>query len=249
MSPGAERRRLTRRFALLAAAVVLLALLFVRLGLWQLDRHGQRADFNAEVAAAAQAEPLRLEGPQLARLRGEPDAFAYRHAVATGTPRPAEAFLLRGRMRAGQPGVHLLLPVLLEDGSVLVVDRGWVPSADAVRADPSAYLAELPEGYLGLLFPLHPEEGRARALAIEVDGREVLTLARLEPSELATRLAAEPFPLYLRELPGEDDAGPPLASPAPEPDAGPHLSYAVQWFSFALIALIGLLVLWGRRLT
>jgi surfeit locus 1 family protein len=249
MNPGAERRRPTRRFALLALAVVLLALLFVRLGFWQLDRHRQRAAFNLEVAEAARGEMLRLEGAQLARLREEPGAFAYRQAVAAGTPRPAEAFLLRGRMRAGQPGVHLLLPLVLEDGSVLVVDRGWIPSADGVRAEPWTYLEELPERYLGLLFPLHPEEGRARPLEVQVDGREVLTLARLEIPDLATHLAAEPFPLYLRELPGGDRADPPLPSAAPQPDGGPHLSYAVQWFSFALIALIGLLVLWTRRLT
>lgn len=247
MSPGAERRG-SRRFTLLAAAVVLVVLLFVRLGFWQLDRHRQRAAFNAEVAAAATAEPVLLGAAELMRVRAAPAAFVYRPAVASGTPRGAEAFLLRGRSRQGRPGVHLMLPLLLDDGSLLIVDRGWIPSADGVRADPAPFLTELPEAYAGLLFPLHPEEDLARPLRVEVNDREVLTLARLEPSILQAQLAAPPVPLYLRELPAPERDGPPYASAAPEPDGGPHLSYAVQWFSFAAIALIGLLIL-GRRRT
>jgi surfeit locus 1 family protein len=246
MSPGAESRTPRRSFLALAVAVVLLCLVFVRLGFWQLDRHRQRGDFNAEVAAAAQAQPLRLPGAQVDQLRADPEAFAYRSAVVTGEPRPAEAFLLRGRTWQGQPGVHLMLPLRLDDGSLLIVDRGWIPAPDAVRADPAPFLDELPSRYAGLLFALHPGEEQARPLRIEVAGREVLTVARLEPATLAAQLAAEPLPLYLRELPREDRHGPPFAAAAPPPDPGPHLSYAVQWFSFAAIGLVGLLIL-GRR--
>jgi surfeit locus 1 family protein len=247
MSPGAERRTTRRRFPLLAAAAILLSLLFVRLGFWQLERHTQRGDFNREFAAAAQGPPVELPGPELSRVRAEPGSFAYRPAVASGIPRPAEAFLLRGRTRQGQPGVHLMLPLLLEDGSLLVVDRGWLPSPDAVRADPSPFLVGLPERFEGILFSLHPEEDLARPIRVEVNGREVASVARLEPSALRAELAAEPLPVYLRETPSADRPGPPFATAAPEPDAGPHLSYAVQWFSFAVIALVGLLILWRRE--
>jgi surfeit locus 1 family protein len=238
--------RFLRSPAWLAAHVVVLALvaLMVHLGLWQWDRHQERREVNAAVAARSAEAPV---GPaELAAAGADPSGLEFRGAVLRGTWAPEEEVLVRPRSHEGRPGFHVLTPLVLDDGSAVLVNRGWVPlQADADRPRTGEAVPDGPvevEGRVRLaearqgIGPRDPGEGRLEQLS-RVD---VERLARQMPFALA--------PVYV-ELVRQSPPTPgdlPVAVPAPEPGSGPHLSYAGQWFIFATIAAVGWPVLLHR---
>jgi surfeit locus 1 family protein len=122
-----------------------------------------------------------------------------------------------GRSFQGTPGVALITPLRLGDGAVVLVDRGWVPSPDAFHVDHSAYRE--PDTALVEGVALIPPRGRG-----DVDPAGFL-----------------PFVIQLETQ--SPPRGLPRRWPRPSLDNGPHLSYAIQWFSFAVIALVGTAVM------
>jgi cytochrome oxidase assembly protein ShyY1 len=109
---------------------VLVAAIFVSLGLWQLGRHHHKHDkVRAERAAFAAPAPL---------LDGNAPANGTRVEVrGTYDRNPAHETLLRDQLHNGNAGVDVLTPVLLSDGSAVVVDRGWVATGADVSPPPA----------------------------------------------------------------------------------------------------------------
>jgi surfeit locus 1 family protein len=220
---------------------LVLAAVFVRLGVWQLDRREERRAFNASRAAALARPPLLLGGNVpagagraigAASASAAPDSAAavHRRAVATGVFDLSRERVVGQRSWRGSPGVGLLAPLLLEGGGEVWVDRGWAPAPDAATLDPAPYA----------------ERGRVRVEGFfrPPTSRERLALARAaggsHADRGAERSAGTPHTapaLVLQQLPGPGAVLRRL--PPPEPDDGPHLSYAIQWFAFAAIALVG----------
>jgi surfeit locus 1 family protein len=174
-----------RRLTLLA--LVLVAAVFVRLGFWQLERAANRA------AVEARAEPPRELGLGADWTAEELD---QRRVEASGEFDHSHEIVIRGQAFQGTPGVLVVTPLRLagSDSAVLVL-RGFVPSADAVRAD----ISSLRE----------PGEVRVRGLAtaiangsghpLEHDGRT--TWARLDLAALRARLPYPVLPVLLRQTP------------------------------------------------
>jgi surfeit locus 1 family protein len=234
--------RLSIRGVLGAAFILAMCALCVRLGFWQLDRLEQRRARNAVVLAGL-SQPA---GPlDAAHVRRDSAALAYRRVVARGRYLPEAELVLRGRSERGRPGVHLVTP-LLADSVVVWVNRGWVPAPDgttpAERPAPPAGEVTV-EGILQVV-PVTEDRGSP-----SVSTRGDTTYRRLDLGVARRRVPHPVLPLYL-QLSG-DTVGArrlPVAIPPPPLDEGSHLSYAVQWFSFALIGLGGLAVLlWRAR--
>lgn len=221
-----------RREVLFVAGAVIVAAVCVRLGVWQLDRLRQRRARNAEIAAARARPPIELVG------QGglDPDTVRDRRLRARGAFDYERETLWRARTYEGVPGVDLITPLRLADSSAVLVDRGWVPSPDAVHIDHRQY-----------------REGDS----VEVLGigmRAPRGWADVDPGTYRDSVPYPLLPFVIQQLPPEPAvrSTPPRFIrrwPAPALDEGPHLSYAVQWFSFAAIALIGtvLLLRKGRR--
>lgn len=206
-----------RRGVVAAAVALVIAAVCVRLGVWQLDRLGQRRARNAALAA-------RLALPAL-QVRGggggiSADSARQRRVVATGVYDYAREQTWPGRSFEGTPGVALVTPLRLADGSEVLVDRGWVPSPDAFHVDHAAYREADTATVEGLA--LVPPRGRG-----DVDATGFLPFVIQQEAPLASR-------------------GLPRRWPPPALDNGPHLSYAVQWFSFAVIVLVGTAALLRR---
>jgi surfeit locus 1 family protein len=198
--------RLGRRDLIGAAAALAVAIVCVRLGLWQLDRLGQRRARNAVLAA-------RLALPALTVGRGTPaDSARQRRVVARGVYDFARERVWPGRSFDGTPGVALVTPLRLADGSAVLVDRGWVPSPDAFHVDQAIYR--------------EPDTAT-------VEGLGVL------PAALGDSMPYPLLPFMLRQTGTDPPRGLPRRWPPPVLDDGPHLSYAIQWFSFALIIVLG----------
>ena len=211
-----------------------LVVLFVNLGFWQLRRLDQRRDYVAEVQERALMDPVRLEDA----LDGE--FLEYRTVAVTGEFDAGEEVLLRGRSLEGQPGYNVLTPLVLEDGSAVLIERGWVSygteTAPVVNAPPPAgevvvtgRLREPGGRAEGTFGPRDPAEG-------ELEQTYYVDVRRLQP-----QMPYELVPAYVELLDVEPPHPQTLPLPLPEPvlDEGPHLGYAIQWFSFAVIGVVG----------
>lgn len=236
---------LSARGVVAGALVVAAAVVCVLLGFWQLDRREQRRAFNDVGLTALRLPALDLAVAGADALLADDSKHLYRRAVARGTYDHSAEILLRGRAHDGRPGVHLVTPFRLADGgTTILVNRGWIPSPDAATADPRPFRSAgetVVEGILHLI-PQAPAE--AMPVRINADGHFVTTFRRLDRGTLSDTLGY-PLPnLYLQKLPAGHPAGElPFPVAAPTFDEGPHLGYAIQWFSFAVIFLVGLGVL------
>lgn len=222
--------------------VVIVAAICVRLGFWQLDRRAERLALNEEVESALLSPVLNLSGDSLHAVAASPEEFRFRTVRVTGSVDAQGVALLRGRAHRGRPGVHLVAPLQVDGASsALLIDLGWVPAPDGASADPQPYL---PTGQItveGRVQPLPSAAAAdARPLTIGVEGAEIRTFQRLNRSAYREHYPSEVLPFFIERLAAEDDAAdPPIGAPPPKLDEGPHLGYAVQWFSFATIAIIG----------
>lgn len=217
-------------------------------GFWQLERLEQRRARNAQLAQALTLPALRLDAELLPQLEADPLAYLNRRVSVQGLYDPEGEIVLRGRPHQGRPGVHLVTPLRISgsDAAVLV-NRGWVPSADAATVE----LPPLSEPGLrevqGLIqvIPSTPEDGMP--LLLDTGGAHVLTLRWLDLAALRARSPYPLLPIYLQQLPDPTAPQLPVRLSMPTLDDGPHLGYALQWFSFAAIALIGFLVVVIRQ--
>ncbi|HEX2218697.1 MAG TPA: SURF1 family protein [Gemmatimonadales bacterium] len=229
MSPTA------RRFAILV--LLLIAALFVRLGFWQVERLQERRAAT-RLALAARAEPARRLG---AGADWTAEELNERWVEATGVYDREHEIVLRGQAFQGTPGVHVVTPLRIagSDSAVLVL-RGFVPSADAVRADLDALDEPGTVRVRGLATPIPTGDGRP----LEHQGGA--TWARLDLDALRARLPYPILPVLVRQTP--DTALPrfPRRLPPPEPGDGPHLNYAVQWFLFAGMTVAFAVLVVGR---
>ena len=217
--------------------------LCVRLGFWQLDRLEQRRARNAAIRGATAQPPLRLDS---VAATADPQAFAWRRAEAAGRYHHAGDMVVRGRSREGRPGVHLVSPLVLADGRVVMVNRGWVPSPDGTSADVRPLRTAGPVRVSGALLPITVSADRG----LPIPGRAGTdtTWRRVDLAAARARSPGPLVPLVLQQLPEDGDGeSPPVPEPLPSLSEGNHLSYAVQWFSFATIGVIGLLILVLRR--
>jgi surfeit locus 1 family protein len=104
-------------------ATLALLPVMVGLGMWQLDRAGQKLRLQAEYDDRQQEPALRL----LSVLEN-PDVLRFRRVVGYGRYEPEHQVLIDNRVHQGQAGYHVLTPLRLKDGAVRVlVNRGWVP--------------------------------------------------------------------------------------------------------------------------
>jgi len=200
-----------RRDITLAIIAGLIAALCISAGVWQLGRLEQRRARNAVLKARLALPPLEVR-PGLGA-----DSARWRRVVATGVYDFSAERTWPGRSFEGTPGVALITPLRLADGSAVLVDRGWVYSPDAFHVDHNTYR--------------EPATATVTGIALVTPrGRGDVDVAGFLP--------------FVIQVVGRDPAsGLPRRWPAPVFDNGPHLSYAIQWFSFALIALVGTAVM------
>lgn len=224
----------------LIVATLIVTLLFLRLGVWQLDRYQQRRARN-ETREARGALPSLVWGPG-APPPADTAGLVGRRVRVTGRYDPAREVILRNRSTGAWAGVEVVTPLFVrEDGPALFVLRGWLPAPDGVRARLSEGWGDVsPDSTVevsGVVIAAAQAVGPP--LEVDIEGRPHMALAAIDLAQLRQHLPFEISPVVLRA----DDPPPesPALRPASQPLAGngPHLSYAIQWFSFALISVVG----------
>ncbi|HEX6946081.1 MAG TPA: SURF1 family protein [Acidimicrobiia bacterium] len=224
--------------------MALLAVAFVLLGFWQLDRHSQVRDANDEGRRRLAGEPVSLE-EALDAADGDYESIRYTRVAVTGVYAPDDEVLIRSRVHPTLgAGFHVVTPLILEDGSAVLVNRGWVPLD--MDTPPVAEAAPEP-GELTVTGWVEPTQVRsAFGPADPAEGR-LQRMNRIDVPRIARQLDYPVAPVYLVA----EGVGEGLPEPVPPPtfdDLGPHLSYAIQWFAFAVIGLVGYGFLMRNRL-
>jgi surfeit locus 1 family protein len=232
-------------------AVVLLVVAMVLLGFWQLRRLDEKQEIKATIEER-QAQPTAdVEGVVPARAEvGGPVVAAVEHrpVTATGLYADDDTFVVENRTFNGASGGWVLTPLVLADGSALVVNRGFLGFDRAGVIDPPA----APAGEVVVEGVLLESERRGRFGPADPDEGTLDVLARVDLERVARQVDYDVLPAYLQRTSSEPAEVTPPGAPElvalglPEPSEGPHLSYAVQWFLFTAIAVVGYALLLRR---
>ena len=212
---------------LVATAVVVM----VNLGFWQLRRLDDRQNFNEQVEArlAVPTAPIADVLP----AGTDPAAVEWRSVSATGTYLAAESIAVVNRSQGGIAGDMVVTPLRLDDGRILLVERGFVPLAEEAEAPPT--------GVVDVVGRLRPSQERRRGGLTDPIGGPLEEAQRIDLDRLATQLPGPVVPAYVELVASTPPEGAGFPEPVPPPElvAGPHLSYAVQWFIFSACAVVG----------
>ena len=231
-----------RRPKWLIAGLVILALaaLFIRLGIWQLDRFEERRLQNATGQSRFEAEPVDLKS--LLAESQDLETIRYRRVVLRGTWDLSEEVLIRSQVHLGMAGFHVVTPLVIDDDLAVLVNRGWVPlnmDQPPVSAEPDRGEVEV-EGWVQLT-QTRP------ALGPEDPPGERTVLSRIDIGRIVEQTQHGLAPVYVVEL-GERGGDLPVPVQPPDfTDQGPHLGYAFQWFGFAVIVVVGFYFLLRRN--
>ena len=234
VSAKADSESLPVRRIVLGSVMVVVAAAGSGLGVWQL---GRRADRRAANAVAASGHRL----PVLDARSGRIGLLPNRRAVLVGELDTLREFVLRNRLVRGVPAVQIITPLRIPGyDSAVLVNRGYVPAADAVDPGNAGWQEASPGTFQGVLL-LAPARGDGAPL--RHNGKE--TWRGIDIPAMRDRL---PYPLASVYLVAQEDSTEgtahtvrgrvyPFRAELPPMDDGPHLMYAVQWFGIAIAVL------------
>jgi surfeit locus 1 family protein len=215
----------------------IVAVVCARLGFWQVHRLRERRAANRVALAERSKAPVTLEQNDTAGA-----AFTGRRVRAVGHYDTTHEIVLRGRVYQGVPGVEIVSPLVLGSGrTAVLVNRGFVPAPDAVTVSTDS-LRELGRVRVeGIAFPIPSGRGAP------VRNNSETTWAELDLEQLRSRLPYPISPIYIRQSPDSTlPRFPRRLDPLPLDD-GPHLSYAIQWFAFSVMAVVFGIILGKKK--
>lgn len=232
---------LTRRWLGFAALALVLSATMVGLGFWQLSRYQARHAFNTRVSQAASAAPVALD--TVAGV-GRParDDQEWTRVRATGTYDQARTVVARDRTVNGSVGFEILTPLVLDDHSVIMVDRGFVAATGGSLTPPP--VPAVPAGTVTVVGRIHTPESSPDTPA-SLGGQT--SVRRVDPARLAPALGYSAMYADYLLLDSQTPAatGGFTAIPADHQASWLNAGYTVQWWMFALLTLLALG--WGAR--
>ena len=233
------RAMFSRRWILATLLGVAGSAVCIRLGIWQLDRLAQRRAFNTQYLEASMSSPIILDSASQVDLT----TMEYRTITVTGTYDPANQVVLRNQFHDNQPGYFLLTPLILSDGAGILVERGWIPAeGNASPSDWRQYdqLGEVTISGIIRLGQTQPEVGGVPdpELAAGQTRLDFWNLVNVE--RISRQIPYKLLPVFVQPEPDPSLTQPPYPyQPVIEISEGPHMGYALQWFSFAILLFLG----------
>ncbi len=236
---------LSRRWWYVTLLVIAASGVMIRLGIWQLSRLAERRAFNAQVNSARAQPPFNLNQMQPQNLT----QMEWRQVEFTGKYDFANQVAIRNQYFNGQYGYHLMTPLIADSASAsastpvaVVVDRGWIPADGNAKPEDWRKYDQAGEvkvaGQLRLGQPKPAFGGVADALP--ADGSKLEIWSNADLAQIAKQIPYPILPVYIQPNPDPNDAEPPIpVQPELDLTEGPHMGYALQWFSFAGILFFG----------
>lgn len=218
------------------ALLIVFAIACGMLSRWQFDRRAEKVAENHRIEANFDraAVPIVSVLPELGSWSTE---LEWAPVELRGHYLAEEQLLARARPMNGFPGFEILTPFETSDGRIFIVDRGWVPTGNT--QDSPDHVPAPPPGEVTVTARLKPGEP-------EIPGRSAPAgqIATIHLPTFAKHLGGDrvyqgAYGLLATETPAGDHGE---LVPRPQLTEGNHLSYAVQWILFAVIAAVGLVL-------
>lgn len=235
----------------IALGIALAVSLCIVAGRWQFSRHEDREAAIGSVVANYDSEPGTIAEfvPQADSLL--PEEHHWVRVKVSGHYEPQFTALLRNRPINSTPGVHVLVPFITNDGHTLLINRGWV-AQDANYERPSV-LPNPPSGVAEIVVHLRPSEPDLDKTApigqVQMINVPDALAAGLEYGAGTQADLPSPYTQVYGSLQSEVPQASDFINPPPRPSTDPknHLSYAFQWWVFAIGAVVGFGVLVVRE--
>jgi cytochrome oxidase assembly protein ShyY1 len=231
-----------RRFAFLlrpswlALALVVIAftyLCFTVLAPWQLGKNTKTSRENRQIEQSLSTAPVPLKDLLPQQDSSAPDA-QWRRVTATGHYLPAVQVLARLRVVDGDPAFEVLAPFVVDGGPTVLVDRGYVRPQQGSQVPP---IPPPPAGTVTITARLRNSEATAEGKEpFSKDG--VQQVYSINTDQIATLTGVRLAGSFLQLVEGQPGGLGVIG--VPHLDAGPFLSYGIQWIIFGIIAPIGL---------
>lgn len=228
------------RWILVHVLVLGLAIAMVFLGFWQMERRDQKRELNAVVMERTTIPQVPIQ--EILSTGTDASELEWRVVSATGTYLPDEAVTIINRSQDATAGYTPLVPLLLDNGSVVLINRGFAPLNQTVPAVTPDTVTVL--GYL------RKTQTRGSLGAIDSTDPATTEFHRIDIELISQRLSYPTLPMYVQLV----EQSPPVEGPWPSPaslpdlDEGPHFSYAVQWWFFSVVAFTGWVVVVRRAI-
>jgi surfeit locus 1 family protein len=230
--------------------VVLGMVMLVRLGFWQLDRLQQKREFNAMMAERWRSEPYDLNTQALPADPAGMQELEYRRVAAQGQWDYDHQILINNQTFQGTAGYVVVTPLVLGDNRAVLVARGWIPADQAEAAqlaqsdEPAAIGTAAP--IIGLARKSQAMPGGTVSTPVATPQREWY---RMDIPAIQGQMPYKLEPGYLEQMPedGRTYDALPIRSEPMALDEGNHLSYAIQWFTFAVVLGFGYIMLVRQR--
>jgi surfeit locus 1 family protein len=228
--------------------VVIGVSVMVGLGFWQLARLKERQALNAQVVNRMNLPPIKITGEAL-----DPTNMEYQAATVTGVYDFTQEIVLRNRTKEEQPGVDVLTPLKIEGSDkAILVDRGWIPYEYSLPNQRVTYHAITdPQTIHGVIrlsqvrpSSISPSDPFVNADMPRLDAWYWLNISQVQQQFRTYEL----LPFFIEQDPLDDVTALPSPAHTIELDDGPHMSYAIQWFSFAAILAVGSIALARRTM-
>jgi cytochrome oxidase assembly protein ShyY1 len=219
--------------ALFVVVVAFAYLCFTVLAPWQLGKNTKTSRENEQISRSLTAEPVAVTSLLPQQNSSAPDD-QWQRVTATGRYVPDGQVLARLRVVDGEPAFEVLVPFAVDGGPTVLVDRGYVrpeqgsrvPVIPAPPAEPVTITARLRDSEAAVDGkPPFREDGAQQVYSINT-------------AQIASVLGVQLTGSYLQLV--EDQPGGLGVIPLPHLDAGPFLSYGIQWIAFGILAPIGL---------
>jgi cytochrome oxidase assembly protein ShyY1 len=219
---------LSPRWVAFALFALLIGGLSIRLGLWQWHRLEHRHQTNARVSTLLNQQPRAASDFS----PGQDDEWT--RIRATGRYLDPQTVTVKFTIRGGSPGAEVVTPLLLGDGRAVLIDRGWLSTDNSGRRPSN--IPPAPRGDVVVTGWWHPDNG-AGPNATRPEAGQVRAISS---RALAGRVGAHLIPGFVSLTAQSPAAGGDLKLAIP-PDlgSGPHFFYALQWWFFAGLAIVG----------
>ncbi len=238
---------LSRQWVILTLLAVLLIPTMIKLGFWQLHRYEERTARNDLVARALGAEAVPVES-LTAPGKKITTRERYRTVTAKGHFDTEHEVVVRRRTDSDDNiGYHVLTPFVLDDGRVLLVNRGWIP-ADGPSQTEYPKVPAPPKGRLTVTGRLMPDETTETSGIKDLRGLPDRQIMLINSAQQADRLDAQVLGGYAVLTKPEPKNGTPEAIGRPgNEDAALNFAYAIQWWLFSAAVPVGWWILVRRE--
>lgn len=233
---------------MVALAAIAAATLTARLGWWQLDRAAQKIAMQTTLDERARL-PVIDQASALGASAEAASAQQQRLVRLTGRWSSAHTVVLDNRQMNERPGFLVVTPLLLDDGSAVLVQRGWLPRDMHDRSRVADVPA--PGGEVVVVGRVAPPPGRLYEFNAGERGRLRQNLD-IDGFARETGLALRPLSILMSDSPAAMGDGLRRDWPAPSLGVAMHQGYAAQWFGLSALVLVlyvwyQLIQPWRRR--